>query len=127
MITTAAIPGRPAPKLVTQEMVEAMAAGSLVVDVAAERGGNCVLTRPGETVQHGGVRIYGPIDLPSSVPFHASQMFAKNIATFLAQIVKDGTLAIDLDDEVGRETLVARGGEVVHPRLLEALAAESAA
>jgi len=125
VITTAAVPGRPAPTLVTAEMVEAMAPGSVIVDVAAERGGNCALTRPGETIEHKGVRIMGPIDLPSTVPFHASQMFAKNVATFLAQIVKDGQLHLDLDDEVVRETLVARGGAVVHPRVREAL--ESAA
>jgi NAD(P) transhydrogenase subunit alpha len=127
VITTAAIPGRPAPKLVTREMVEAMAPGSVIVDLAAERGGNCELTRPGETVVHSGVRILGPVDLPSSVPLHASQMFAKNAATFLAQIVKDGQLTIDLEDEVVRETLVTRGGEVVHPRVREALDSASAA
>ena len=127
VITTAAIPGRPAPKLVTREMVEAMAPGAVVVDVAAERGGNCELTRPGETVHHGGVRIFGPLDLPSSVPMHASQMYAKNAATFLAQIIKEGQLQIDLDDEVVRETLVTRGGDVVHARVREALEAAAAA
>lgn len=122
VITTAAIPGRPAPVLVTREMVEAMAPGSVIVDVAAERGGNCELTRAGETIVHDGVRILGPVDLPSSVPFHASQMFAKNVATFLAQIVKDGQLHVDLDDEVVRETLVTRDGAVVHERVRSALA-----
>ncbi len=121
VVTTAAIPGRPAPKLVTRDMVEAMAPGTVIVDVAAERGGNCELTQPGQTVVHNGVRIFGPLDLPSSVPLHASQMFAKNVATFLAQIVKDGSLHLDLEDEVVRETLVARGGEVVHERVRETL------
>jgi len=123
VITTAAIPGRTAPILVTREMVEAMAPGSVVIDVAAERGGNCELTRPGENIVHNGVRVLGPIDLPSSVPFHASQMYAKNAATFLAQIVRDGELKIDLDDEVIRETLVTRDGNVVHERVREAIGA----
>lgn len=123
VITTALIPGRPAPVLVTAEMIEGMAPGSVVVDLAAERGGNCELTRPGTTIVHKGVQVMGPIDLPSSVPFHASQMFAKNVATFLAQIARDGQLHIDLEDEVVRETLVARDAEVVHGRVREALAA----
>lgn len=126
VVTTAAIPGRPAPKLVTRDMVEAMAPGTVIVDVAAERGGNCELTQPGQTVVHNGVRIFGPLDLPSSVPLHASQMFAKNVATFLAQIVKDGSLHLDLEDEVVRETLVARDGEVVHERVRETLGSTSA-
>ena len=91
VITTAAVPGKKAPILITREMVERMAPGSVVVDIAAERGGNCELTRPGETVDHSGVSILGPLNLPSTVPYHASQMYAKNIATFLKYLIgKDG-------------------------------------
>ena len=121
VITTAAVPGKKAPILITREMVEAMAPGSLIVDIAAERGGNCELTRPGETVEHGGVRILGPLNLPSTIPYHASQMYARNIATFLKYLVKDGQLALDREDEIVRETLVTHQGEVVHPRVRESM------
>ena len=90
VITTAAVPGKKAPTLVTAEMVAGMAPGSVIVDVAAERGGNCALTRPGETVVEGGVTILGPANLPSEVPYHASQMFAKNVTTLLAHLVQGG-------------------------------------
>ncbi len=119
VITTAAVPGKKAPILITGEMAERMAPGSLIVDIAAERGGNCALTRPGETVDHNGIRIFGPLNLPSTIPFHASQMYAKNIATFLKYLVKDGKLALNREDEIVRETLVTADGEVVHPRVLE--------
>ena len=119
VITTAAVPGRKAPVLISQEMAEGMAPGSLIVDIAAERGGNCALTRAGETVDHGGVRIFGPVNLPSTIPFHASQMYAKNVATFLKYLVKDGKLALNREDEIVRETLVTFEGSVVHPRVLE--------
>ncbi len=121
VITTAAIPGKKAPILVTREMVEGMEPGSVIVDLAAERGGNCELTVPGETVDHGGVTILGPLNIPATVPYHASQMYAKNITTFLLHLVKDGELTLDLDDEITAGTLVTRGGEVVHPRVLEIL------
>ena len=126
VITTALIPGKPAPILVTREMVEAMAPGSVVVDLAAERGGNCELTRPDEVVQHRGVTIIGPSNPPALVPYHASQMYSKNITTFLAHLLgKDGaskpSLALSTDDEITRETLLTRGGEVVHPRVRELL------
>jgi NAD(P) transhydrogenase subunit alpha len=121
VISTAAVPGKKAPILITREMVEAMAPGSLIVDIAAERGGNCELTRPGETVEHGGVRILGPLNLPSTIPYHASQMYARNIATFLKYLVKDGQLALDREDEIVRETLVTHQGEVVHPRVRESM------
>lgn len=117
VITTAAIPGKQAPTLVTTEMVEAMAPGSVIVDLAAERGGNCQLTRPGETVVHRGVTILGPDNLPATVPYHASQMYAKNISTFLLHLAKGGQIQWNLDDEITRETLVARDGQVVHPRV----------
>ncbi len=123
VITTAAVPGKKAPVLVTTEMVERMAPGSVIVDIAAERGGNCELTRPGEMVEHRGVAILGPVNLPSSVPYHASQMYAKNIATFLKYLVKDGALQLDREDEIVRETLVTHGGAIVHPRVREAMGA----
>lgn len=121
VITTALIPGQKAPVLITAEMVAAMAPGAVIVDLAAERGGNCELTQPDETVVERGVTILGPTNLPSEVSYHASQMYAKNISNFLLHLVKDGRLLVDLDDEITRETLVARDGQVVHPRVLAAL------
>jgi NAD(P) transhydrogenase subunit alpha len=117
VITTAAIPGKRAPVLITADMVAAMQLGSVIVDLAAERGGNCELTRPDQIVEAHGVTILGPTNLPSSVPYHASQLYAKNVVTFLRHLVKDGNLKIDLDDEITRETLTSREGNVVHPRL----------
>jgi H+-translocating NAD(P) transhydrogenase subunit alpha len=120
VITTAAVPGRKAPILVTAEMVAAMCPGSVIVDAAAERGGNCELTQLDETVVTGnGVTILGPTNLPSDAPNHASQMFAKNVVTFLTHLVKDGKIVINLDDEITRETLVTRDGKVVHARVVE--------
>ena len=128
VITTALIPGKKAPILVTQEMVEAMAPGSVVVDLAAERGGNCALTKPDEIVIHNGVKIIGPSNPPSLVPNHASQMYAKNITTFLSHLLgKDGAkkaaLELDLNDEITRETLLTKDGDVVHARVRELLGA----
>jgi len=119
VITTAAVPGKRAPVLVTGEMVSRMAPGSVLVDIAAERGGNCELTVPGQTVEAGGVQILGPVNLPSMVPYHASQLYARNIATFLLYLLKDGRLHLDRADEIVRETLVTFDGEVVHPRVRE--------
>lgn len=119
VITTAAVPGRQSPVLVTAEAVAGMAPGSVIVDLAAERGGNCELTRADETVDANGVTILGPTNLPSTVAFHASQMYARNIATFLSHLVKDGKLEIDTEDEITKETLVCRDGEVVHGRVRE--------
>ncbi len=124
VITTAAIPGQKAPTLVTKAMVEAMQPGAIVVDIAAERGGNCELTVPGETIDHNGVTIVGPLNLPSTVPFHASQLYAKNIVTFLLHLVKDGALNIDTADEITRDTLVTQGGQVVNARVREKLGLE---
>ncbi len=123
VITTAAIPGKKAPILVTAEMVHRMQPGSVIVDLAAERGGNCELTRPGETVvTDGGVTILGPANLPSEVPYHASQMFAKNVVTFLQHLVDLGLPnKVDANDEITRETLLCRDGEVVQPRIRELL------
>ena len=122
VITTALIPGKRAPILVTTEMVEAMAPGSVVVDLAAERGGNCELTRADEIVVHHGVTILGPSNPPALVPYHASQMYSKNITTFLAHLLgkngaAQGSLAINTEDEITRETLLTRGGAVVHERV----------
>jgi len=120
VITTAAIPGRKAPILVTREMVEGMRRGSVIVDLAAERGGNCELTKAGERVDHNGVTILGPLNIPSDVPYHASQMYSKNVTTFLLHLVKDQELVIDLEDEITKGTLITRDGAVVHERVLEA-------
>jgi NAD(P) transhydrogenase subunit alpha len=124
VITTALIPGKAAPILLTAEMVEAMPPGSVIVDLAAERGGNCALTRPDETVVHHDVTILGPTNPPALVPYHASQMYSKNITSFLAHLLgKDGAqqreLTLNPDDEITRETLLTRGGEVVHARVRE--------
>jgi H+-translocating NAD(P) transhydrogenase subunit alpha len=119
VITTAAVPGRKAPILITREMAEAMLPGSVIVDIAAERGGNCELTRPGETIMHNGVTILGPLNLPSLAPFHASQMLGSNLSSLLKILVKDGALAINLDDEIVRESLITHQGKVVNPRVLE--------
>jgi NAD(P) transhydrogenase subunit alpha len=119
VITTAAIPGKKSPVLVTADMVAAMKPGSVIVDLAAERGGNCELTRAEERVEVNGVVILGPTNLPSTVPYHASQLYAKNVTTFLLHLVKDGGLVIDTNDEITRETLVTRAGDVVHPRVRE--------
>jgi NAD(P) transhydrogenase subunit alpha len=121
VITTAAVPGKRAPVLVTEEMVKGMQPGSVIVDLAAERGGNCELTQPGETVQAHGVTILGPVNLPATVPYHASQMYARNITNFLLNMLKDGELHLDLEDPITHDTLVTRDGEVVHPQIRELL------
>jgi H+-translocating NAD(P) transhydrogenase subunit alpha len=121
MITTAVVPGKKAPVLVTADMVRGMAPGSVVVDLAAERGGNCELTRADQIVVEQGVTVLGPTNLPSTVPYHASQMYAKNITTFLLHLIKEGSLRVDPADEITRETLVAEKGEVVNPRIRELL------
>jgi len=120
-ITTAAVPGRKAPILITAEMASVMPQGSVIVDAAAERGGNCELTRPGETVVHQGITILGPVDLASMVPRDASQMYASNLTAFLKHLAPKGTLNLNLDDEIIRETLVTHGNQVVQARVVEAL------
>ncbi len=117
VVTTAAVPGQRAPMLITADMVARMARGSVIVDVAADRGGNCELTRQNEAVVHQGVTVLGPTNLPSTVPMHASQMYGRNLANFLLYLCKDGFLRVDMADEITRETLVTRGGAVVHPRI----------
>ena len=121
VITTAAIPGKKAPVLVTQQMVDAMAPGSVIVDLAAERGGNCEATECGKTVDCNGVTIIGPENLPSDVPVHASEMFSKNVFTFLQLMVKDGEVTVDVEDEIIRDTLLTREKEVVNNRIRELL------
>lgn len=121
VISTASVPGKKAPVLITRDMVEKMAPGSVIVDLAAERGGNCELTQAGQTVVHKGIIIFGPINLPSTVPYHSSQLYSKNITTFLLHLVKEKNLAIDLSDEITRETLLTRDGGIVNSHIRELL------
>jgi len=122
VITTAAVPGRKSPILITAEMLEAMCPGSVLVDIAAERGGNCELTRPGETFVHHGITVAGPVNLPSMVPYHASQMLSANISSFLKLLITGGTININLADEIIRETLVSHEGKIAHARVSELIA-----
>ncbi|MGA2382661.1 MAG: Re/Si-specific NAD(P)(+) transhydrogenase subunit alpha [Gemmatimonadales bacterium] len=119
VITTAVVPGKKAPILVTEDMVKGMAPGSVIVDLAAERGGNCELTEAGKIVVKHNVSIVGQINLASAVPYHASQMYARNISTFLVHLFKGGKPELNLEDEITRETLITRGGEIVHGRVRE--------
>jgi len=121
VITTAAVPGEKAPVLVTEDMVRGMRPGAVIVDLAAETGGNCALTRAGETVQVQGVTIIGPVNLAASVPYHASQMYARNMTAFLQNLVKDGRVKLDADDEIIRDSLLTHGGEVVNRRVRKLL------
>ena len=121
ILTTALVPGKKAPVLITEAMVDGMESGSVIVDLAAEQGGNCELTKPARTTVHHGVTLLGPTNLPASVPYHASQMYAKNITTFLLHLVKAGQLTLDLEDQITRDTLVSRDGAVVNPRVCELL------
>src|SRR5246127_3116107 len=130
VITAPVIPGKKSPILVTKEMVARMVPGSVIVDLAAERGGNCELTRGGETIVEHGVTIIGQFNLASTVPYHASQMYARNLTAFLLNLVKDGNVQFNEADEIHRETLLARNGEIVNARVREylglpALAVES--
>ncbi len=119
VITAAVIPGKKSPVLITADMVKGMAPGAVIVDLASERGGNCELTRTGETVVEHGVTIIGAINLASSVPYHASQMYARNVATFLVYMMKDGKLQLNRQDEIIRETMITHGGEIVNARVRE--------
>lgn len=121
VITTAAIPGKKSPILITENMVKGMQPGSVLVDLAAERGGNCELTKPGETIVYNDVKIIGPLNVPATVPYHASQMYARNVVTFIQNMVKDGEVNLDMEDEIIRDTLVTRGGDVVNQRVREIL------
>ncbi|MBM3329394.1 MAG: Re/Si-specific NAD(P)(+) transhydrogenase subunit alpha [Calditrichaeota bacterium] len=122
VITTAAIPGRKAPVLITADIVRSMAPGSVIVDLAAATGGNCELTRPEENVRDGAVLILGPTNLPSTVPYHASMMFSKNLQAFLKNLLnKEGNLRLDEPDEIIRDSMVIRSGEIVNPKVAEAI------
>ena len=123
VITTAAVPGKCAPVLITNDMLVGMTPGSVIVDLAAERGGNCEATRAGETIEVGGVVILGPVNLPATVAHHASQMFSRNVTAFLTLLKKNGLPAIDTQDEIVRDTLITRDGQVVNAQIRERLAA----
>jgi NAD(P) transhydrogenase subunit alpha len=124
VITTAAVPGKKSPVLVTADMVAGMAPGSVIVDLAAERGGNCELTRADETVEASGVTILGFTNIAATVPYHASQMLSKNLVTLLQLMVKDGKLTIDFGDEIVRESVVTQNGDVVHERVRQLMGLE---
>jgi NAD(P) transhydrogenase subunit alpha len=131
VITTAVIPGKKAPVLVTEEMIKGMALGSVIVDLAAERGGNCDVSEAGKTVVKHGVTIIGEINMAKGVPYHASMMYARNVTSFLTHLIKDQKLNLNLTDEIVRETLLTRNGEIVNARIREflklpALVAETA-
>jgi NAD(P) transhydrogenase subunit alpha len=116
VITTAQIPGRPAPVLITADMVADMKGGAVIIDLAAESGGNCEFTRMDEEVVRDGVTIAGPSNLPATMPYHASQMYSRNVVALVQHLVKDGALHIDLEDEITRGCLVTHEGEIVHER-----------
>lgn len=120
VITTAAIPGKKAPILVTEDMVLAMHAGSVIIDLAAETGGNCELTKAGESLDVDGVTLVGPVNLPSTVPYHASMMYAKNVTSFILNLVKDGQLHVNLEDQIIRDTLLTHKGEIIHAQFKNA-------
>jgi len=127
VITTALIPGRAAPRLVTKETVAGMRPGSVIVDLAAEAGGNCELTEPDRVVVRHDVTIHGPTNLPATMPVHASQLYARNVTELLREFVKDGTLALNFDDEVIRGACVTHGGEIVNDAVKTALATRKTA
>jgi H+-translocating NAD(P) transhydrogenase subunit alpha len=114
VITTAALPGRPSPKIIPTSMVNDMKPGSVIIDLAAEGGGNCELTQAGKQIDHNGITIYGPLDVPSMLAVHASEMYAKNLLNFLTPMIKDGQLSPDWDDEVIAESALTHAGEIRH-------------
>jgi NAD(P) transhydrogenase subunit alpha len=121
VITTALVPGQRAPVLITEEMVQAMRPGSVIIDLAAEQGGNCAVTEPGQDVVRHGVLVCGPLNLASTMPFHASQMYARTVTSYLTHLVKDGQVKLDLSDELTRGPLVTHQGEIVHEAVKKAL------
>jgi NAD(P) transhydrogenase subunit alpha len=127
VITTAQVPGKKAPRLVTKEMVAQMKPGSVVVDLAAEQGGNCEVSEAGKDVVYEGVTVIGPINLPASMAVHASQMYAKNISTLLNYLVKEGELNLDFEDDIISGTCVTHAGEIRNQRVKDALASEQSA
>jgi NAD(P) transhydrogenase subunit alpha len=125
VISAAAVPGKRAPVLVTAEMLKAMRPGSVVVDLAAEQGGNCEASEAGKDVVRHGVKVLAPLSLATTIPHHASQLYAKNVANFVVNMAKKGELQLDADDEIVRDSMLTRGGEIVHPRVREALSLAS--
>src|SRR5262249_42179909 len=127
IITTALVPGRPAPRLITKETVAGMRPGSVIVDLAAEAGGNCELTELDQVVTKHGVTIHGPTNLPATMPVHASQLYARNVTELLREFIKDGALALQFDDEVIKGACVTHGGEIVNDAVKTVLAARKTA
>ncbi|MEQ8953679.1 MAG: NAD(P) transhydrogenase subunit alpha, partial [Gammaproteobacteria bacterium] len=123
IVSTAAIPGRPSPRIISTAMVEGMKGGSVIIDLAAEGGGNCELTRAGEEVLHKGVTVVGPVNVPATVGNHASELYAKNLLNFLELLIKDGAINIDLEDEIINGSLVTHGGQVHNAAIKEKLGA----
>jgi NAD(P) transhydrogenase subunit alpha len=121
VITTAAIPGKKSPILITGEMLKHMPPGSVIIDLAAERGGNVDVTKPGEKINVHGVNVIGPLNIPSAVPYHSSQMYARNVMAFVQNFVIKGAVNLSVEDEINRETMVTKDGEVVNARVREAL------
>jgi NAD(P) transhydrogenase subunit alpha len=126
VISAAAVPGKKAPVLVTDEMLAGMRPGSVIVDLAAEQGGNCEASSPGQTVTRHHATVLAPLNLAATVPYHASQLYARNLANFVVNLTADGALQLDKDDEIVRDSMVAHGGEIVHPRVREALGLDAA-
>ena len=121
VVSTASVPGRPAPKIISRAVVERMRPGSVIVDIAAEQGGNCELTRPGEIVEHQGVKIIGPLNVPSDLAYNASEMYARNLLNFLKPALDKGELKIDWNDEVFAKSCLTHGGQIKHEPTLKAL------
>ena len=121
VVTTAAVPGRPAPKIISRAAVERMRAGSVIVDIAAEQGGNCELTRAGEVLEHRGVKILGPVNLAAELAYNASEMYARNLFNFLKPAISKGELAIDWNDEVFAQSCLTRDGQIKHEATARAL------
>jgi len=121
VITTASVPGKKAPTLITRDMVGGMARGSVIVDLAAEQGGNCELTKAGETIDSNGILIRGPVNIPAMIPYHASQMYARNLQSFVKNLVKEGEINLNMEDEIISETMISKDGHVQNQRLKEAL------
>lgn len=117
VITTASVPGRPAPRIISREMVEGMKPGSVIIDLAAEGGGNCELTEPSEKIDHNNVTIYGPENVPSMLSAHASEMYARNLFNFVSPMLKEGELALDWEDEVIAESCLTHQGEIRNERI----------
>ena len=121
IVSTAAIPGRASPRIISTDMVEGMRGGSVIVDLAAEGGGNCELTKVDETVLHKGVKIYGPVNVPSMVGNHASELYAKNLQNFLKLLIQEGEINVDLEDEIINDSLITHGGQIHHAGIKEQL------